>query len=58
MDAAGIYPIMEYIGRIQAAIAEKVACHPIYKLCVEAEHMPGTSRMMTWWYQDIVNETE
>ena len=58
LEAAGLHPIMEYIRRQQATIAEKVACRPIYELCVEAERRPGTSRRMRWWDQDVVNEPE
>ena len=58
LEAAGLHLIMDYIRRRQANIAEKVACLPIYELCVEAKRRPGTSRRMRWWYQDMVNETE
>ena len=36
----------------------KVACLPIYELCVEAEQMPGTSRIMRCWDQDVLNEPD
>ena len=39
-------------------MVEKVAFLPIYELCVEAEQMPGTRRMMRWLDQDMVNEPE
>ena len=58
MEATGIHIIGEYIRRRQATIAEKVACRPIYELCVEVERMPGTSQMVRWWGQDVVNEPE
>ena len=58
LEAAVLHPIMEYIRRRQATIAEKVACRPICELCVEAERTPGTSRGMRWSYQDVVNEPE
>ena len=58
MEAAGIHPIWEYIGRRQATIAERVACRPIYELCKEAEWIPVTSWMVWWWIQDAVNEPE
>ena len=58
METAGLHPIMEYIRRQQATIAEKVTCRPIYELCVEAERRLGTSRRMRWWDQDVVNEPE
>ena len=56
LEAAGIHPIMKYIRRQKATIAEKLACRLIYELCVEAEWRPGTSGMMRWWDQDVVNE--
>ena len=42
LEAAGLQLIMEYIRRRQATIAEKVACSPIYELCIKAERRPGT----------------
>ena len=58
LEAAVLHPIMEYIRKRQATIAEKVACCPIYELCVEIEWRPGTSWRMILWYQDVVNEHE
>ena len=58
LETVGLHPIMEYIRRQQATIAEKVACRPIYEPYVEAERRMGTSRMMIWWDQDVVNEPE
>ena len=43
LEDAGLHPIREYIRRRQVTIAEKVECRPIYKLCIEAEWIPGTS---------------
>ena len=47
-----------YIRRRKETIEERVACLPIYELCMEAERIPGTSRLVKWWYQDAVNEPE
>ena len=58
LEDTGLNPTMEYIRRWKATIEEKVACRPIYELCVEAEWRPGTSWMMIWWDQDVVNEPE
>ena len=55
MESTGLHPIRYYIKRLQATIAEKLAFHPIYKICVKAEWMPGTIRMVIWWDQDMVN---
>ena len=43
MKAVRLHPIEEYIGRWQENIAEKVACRPIYEICVDAKRIPGTS---------------
>ena len=58
MEAVVLQPISEYIKRRQATISETVAFRPIYELCAEAERMPGTIRVVIWWYQDAVNEPE
>ena len=36
LEAAGLYPIVEYIRRQQANMAVNVACRPIYESFVEA----------------------
>ena len=58
LEAAGLYPIQEYIRRRQANIAEQVACRPIYELCIETDRRPGTSLLMRWWDQDVVQESQ
>ena len=58
MDTAGLHPIRVYIRRKPSTISERVDYRPIYELCTEAERMPGTIRLMKWWYQDAVNEPE
>ena len=58
MESVGIHPIRVYIRRRQATIAERVACRPIYEMCMEAERMTRTSRLVRWWDQDTVNEPE
>ena len=58
LEAAGLNQIIEYIRRLQTAIAENVACCPNYELCVEAEQRLGTRRSMIWWGQDVINEPE
>ena len=54
IKAVGLYPMKEYIRRQQADIAAQVVCRPIYELCIEAEGRPGTSQMMIWRDQDVV----
>ena len=58
MDSTGLHPIRVYINRRQKKTPERVACRPVYALCTEAERMPGTIRMVHWWDQDVVNDTE
>ena len=58
MNAAGLHLVGEKIIRQKATVEEKVACRPIYGLCVEAKQMPVTIRMARWWDQDGVNEPE
>ena len=58
MEAAGLHPIGVYIKRWQTTTAERVDCHPVYVLCTEEEQMLGTIRMVHWWYQDAVHESE
>ena len=58
LEAAGLNPIMEYIRIRQETTEEKVACRPIYELCVKAERRTGMRQIMIWWDQDVVNEPE
>ena len=56
MEDTGVHPIMVYIKRRQTTISYRVACHPGYVLCTEAERVPRTSRLVLWWDHDAVNE--
>ena len=58
MYGAVLHTIRDYIRIRQSNIAEKLAYRPIYELCAKADQMPGTSRMMSWWDQDVVNKPE
>ena len=58
MESALLHPVMKYIRSRHATIVEKVACRPVYELCIEEEGRPGTSRRMIWCYRDVVNEPE
>ena len=58
LEAAGLYPIHGYIWIKKATIAAQVACWTIYELCNKAERRPRMSRMMIWWDQDVVQESE
>ena len=55
METAGLHPIRIYTSGQQATISERVAFHPIYELRTDAGHIPGTSQLVQWWYQDTVN---
>ena len=48
MEATELHPVKYYTRRRQVTISEKVACHYIYELCVKAEQIPGTIRMVRW----------
>ena len=58
MDDAELHPIGVYIKRRHTTIVEGVACRPVYALCVEADWVLQTIRMVRWWDQDMVNEPE
>ena len=53
MEEAGMWPMKLYIQRRKANITEYIVNHPINKLCAEVERMPGTNRLMRWWYQEL-----
>ena len=40
---------MEYIRRKNAPIVEKLACGPIYEICVKEELRPGMRLLIIWW---------
>ena len=46
IESVGIHPIRVYIQRRQTPIADRVACRPVYTLCMKAELIPGTSRLV------------
>ena len=58
MDSSGLHPIGLYIKRRQKTIAKRVAWRPLYALWTEAERILRTSRMVRWWNQDAVNDSE
>ena len=58
LDTAGLWPIKEYSQQRKASIAAHVAYRPIYEPCMGAERIPGASRFMGWWDQDIGQEVE
>ena len=58
MESAGLWPIKEYIQRIQDTAAAQVACRPIYELCIGSERMKGTKKFMWWWEHGVGLEVE
>ena len=58
MEAAVMWPIKEYIQRWQSTIAAQVVFCTIYKMCIGVERMPGSSRMVRWWDQEVGREEE
>ena len=46
METAGLHPIGVYIRRQQVNTAERVAYCNIYDMCMEAERIPGTIRLV------------
>ena len=58
MESTVIHPVGEYTRILQANIAEKLSRQPIYEICIEAERIMGTSRIVRWWDQDLVNEPD
>ena len=58
LEKSGMFPIKEYIKRRQVTVAAQVACWPIYELCMGADIIPGASRFVWRWYQDVGREVE
>ena len=58
LNTAGIWKIKDYIQHRQDTVGAKVACRPIYELCPGAERVPGTSKFVHWWEQDVGQEVE
>ena len=58
LDIYRLCPIKEYIQQSQDTVAAQVACRSIYYLCTGEVRIPGTSRFMKWWEQDVGWEVE
>ena len=52
LEAAGLFPMKEYVRRRQAHIADYIATRPICNMCVDATPLSGSSRRLRWWQQD------
>ena len=57
-EAAGIFSIKEYIQIRRATISAQVVCRTICELCTVVERIPGYSRLMRCWDQDVGREEE
>ena len=58
IEVVALHTIKEYFQRRQATIVAQVAYGLIYEQFTEAERRLGTSRMMKWWDQDMLHESE
>ena len=58
LEAAGLWPMNEYIWRRRDTIAKYIKNSPIYELCTGGDNMPGPSIFMRWWDQEINLEEE
>ena len=56
LETAG--PIKEYVQRSKSKMVEQVDFCTIYKMCTGAERIPGYSRFMRCWDQDVGQEVE
>ena len=45
LEVTGMWYIKKYIWRWQATIADYITNHPIFELCMGADHIPGSSRL-------------
>ena len=52
LEVKWLWPIREYMRRRQATLAGYVAGITIYELSTVAERMEGSSRFLSWWYQE------
>ena len=52
LEAVGLWPMQEYVNRLQATIEEYINTRPIYEMCTGVEWIQGTSGIMWWWYED------
>ena len=50
LEAAGVFPMKEYIWRRQADTVGYIVNFSIYELCTMAERIPGSSISIQWWY--------
>ena len=58
LESAGLWPIREYIHRRKVTILAQASFQEIYELCNGAEQMPGSSKLMRWWDQEMGRERE
>ena len=49
LDASLLWPMQEYVRRIQATIEDYIATRPIYDLCTAAGWLQVKSHIIWWW---------
>ena len=52
LEAAGLYPMSEYLARRRATIFAHVRSRPIYELCQQTERLPGSSTRTKFWWDE------
>ena len=58
LEATGLWQMKDYIWRRKATIVEYIVNRPIYELCTGVDQIPGLSRFMRCWDQDLNSEEE
>ena len=56
IEAAGLWPMWEYLRRRQATIVKYITSQLIFKLCTGTERIPGSIQSLSWWDQDHIRE--
>ena len=52
IEAAGMWPIREYVQRRKETTAEYIVKDLVLELCTRVERIPGHSWSLMWWDQD------
>ena len=58
LETAVICPIKEYKHLRENTVAAQLGYGPVYELCMGTERIPGTSKFMQWWEQDVGRDVE
>ena len=49
LEASLLWPMQEYVRRLQATIEDYIATRPIYDLCTAAGWLQVKSHIIWWW---------